>query len=290
MGRTLKVLAPAKVNLYLEVLGKRQDGYHEIETIMQEIELADSLDIEEIGQGIELTCNDPEIPCNEDNLVWKAARLLQEELGIRRGISIHLDKKTPVGAGLGGGSSDAASVLKGLNTLWNLGLGVDKLAEMGAKIGSDVPFFLYGGTALCKGRGEKVRPLNVKKVFHYTLLYPGVKISTRSVYENLKIDLTKDRKGVSLLLNVLGTEDSKSLGQLLFNRLEAVAFGLYPELQEMKTLLQSYRPCGVLLSGSGSCIYGLFETERTAEEAGRDLKRRGFDKVYVTRSLLEGKT
>ncbi len=292
VNKRLRIQAPAKINLFLEILGKREDGYHEIETVMQEIALADTVEIEEVrhldtSRGIELTCNTPEIPCNEDNLVWKAARLFQEELGINRGIRIHLEKRVPVGAGLGGGSSDAAAVLKGLNTLWRTGIRKERLMEMAARLGSDVPFFILGGTALCRGRGEKVQPLKVRNASHYTLLYPNIKISTATVYQNLKIDLTKERKDVSFFLNALESGDPKSLGQLLFNRLEVVVFGLYPELREIKTLLESYRPCGVLLSGSGSCIYGLFKTGREAEETGRELKRRGFDKVYITQPLVE---
>src|SRR3990167_3583274 len=287
--KKLRLQSPAKINLFLEILGKRADGYYEIETVMQEIDLADTLEIEESGstagdKGIELHCTDTEIPCNEDNLVWKAARLFQEELGISRGLKIRLEKRIPVGAGLGVGSSDAATVLKGLDTLWQTGIGKERLMEMDARLGSDVPFFIQGGTALCSGRGERVGPpLTAGKDLYYTLLYPDIKIPTATIYRNLKIDLTKDRKDVSLLLTVLKSGDPKSLGQLLFNRLEVVAFGLYPKLQEIKTLLESYRPCGVLLSGSGSCIYSLFNTGREAEETRRELKRKGFDKVYVAR-------
>jgi 4-diphosphocytidyl-2-C-methyl-D-erythritol kinase len=288
VGKRLKLQAHAKINLFLEVLGKRPDGYHEIETVMQEIDLCDTLEIEEIDGHIELTCDSPEIPCNESNLVWKAARLFQEELGISRGVRIHLEKRVPVGGGLGGGSSDAAAMLKGLNLLWEAGLGNERLMEMAARLGSDVPFFILGGTALCRGRGEKVHPLTVQKGFYYTLVYPGIHVPTATVYKNLNLGLTKDRKDVSLLVQVLGSGDPRSLGQLLFNRLEAVAFDLYPELLETKACLESYNPCGVLLSGSGSCIYGLFETGREAEETRRKLKRRGFSKVYVIRSALGG--
>ncbi|HHT9119787.1 MAG TPA: 4-(cytidine 5'-diphospho)-2-C-methyl-D-erythritol kinase, partial [Candidatus Hypogeohydataceae bacterium YC41] len=217
------------------------------------------------------------------------AKLFQEELRINRGVRINLKKSIPVGAGLGGGSSDAATVLKGLDTLWRTGIGNERLMEMASRLGSDVPFFILGGTAVCRGRGERVNPLKVSSGYHdyyYTLLYPGIKISTAIVYNNLKIDLTKSCKDVNLLFAALETGNAASLGQLLFNRLEAVAFGLYPELQEIKTLLESYRPCGVLLSGSGSCIYGLYETRREAEETGLELKRKGFDKVYITQPLL----
>lgn len=288
MNKRLKLQAPAKINLFLEILGKRQDGYHEIETVMQEIDLSDTLEIEETNKGIELICSDPEVPCNEENLVWRAVRLFQEASGISKGVRIRLEKRIPMGAGLGGGSSDAAAVLKGLNILWQTAIRKERLMEMAARLGSDIPFFIQGRTALCRGRGERVNPITVRRGFYYTLVYPGISISTATIYRNLKIDLTKGRKDANLFVNALELGDPKCLGQLLFNRLEAVAFGLYPELQDIKILLESYHPCGVLLSGSGSCIYGLFETRREAEETRKKLETEGFNKVYITQPLLEG--
>lgn len=279
--RRLTVFAPAKINLFLEVLGKRPDGYHELETVMQEVDLRDTLEMEEIEGGIELTCTEPSIPKDENNLAWKAASLFQRKTGMGGGVRIHLEKRIPVGAGLGGGSSDAAGVLKGLNTLWERGLDQRELLEMAAQLGSDVPFFIYGGTALCKGRGELVYPLSVKNNFFYVILYPEIIVTTSSVYKALKTGLTKSRKDVNFFLNALSSGDPESVGSLLFNRLEEVALGLYPVLRKIRTLLESYGPCGVLLSGSGSAVYGLCNTKREAEGIKENLERQGMGKVYV---------
>ncbi|MDO8136950.1 MAG: 4-(cytidine 5'-diphospho)-2-C-methyl-D-erythritol kinase [Candidatus Brocadiales bacterium] len=288
--RNLTVFAPAKINLFLEVLGKRPDGYHELETVMQEVDLKDTLEIEEIEEGIELTCTEPSIPKDESNLAWKAARLFQRKIGVEKGVRMHLVKRIPVGAGLGGGSSDAASVLKGLNTLWERGLDQRELLEMATQLGSDVPFFVQGGTALCKGRGDLVYPLRVKNNFVYVILYPEIIVTTSSVYKALKTGLTKSRKDVSFFLDALSSGDPESVGRLLFNRLEEVALGLYPVLRKIRTLLESYGPCGVLLSGSGSAVYGLCNTKREAEGIKENLKRQGMGKVYVVTNSVSFET
>ncbi len=158
----INMKAPAKINLFLEILGKRDDGFHEIETIMQEIDLVDKLQFEEIEEGVRLECSNRNVPVNEDNLVCKAAMLIQNECGIKKGVSISLEKNIPVGAGLGGGSSDAATTLKALNLLWDIGLNDEELMTFAGKLGSDIPFFIKGKTALCCGRGEKITPVESK--------------------------------------------------------------------------------------------------------------------------------
>ena len=195
--------AHAKINLFLEILDKRNDGYHEIETIMQEIDLADNLQFEETQEGVKLECNDKNIPLNQDNLVCKAANLILKECGINKGVLITLEKRIPVGAGLGGGSSDAAATLKALNLLWKVGLNDGELMEFAAKLGSDIPFFIKGKTSLCSGRGEKISPVEVRNKMDYLILFPHVHISTETIYKNLKIDLTKKRKDVSFFLDAL---------------------------------------------------------------------------------------
>ncbi len=281
--KTITLTAPAKINLFLEVLGKRPDGYHELETVMQEIDLADTLRLEvtDRDQDIELTCTEPDIPCDQDNLVWKAARIFQKETGIKSGVRVHLIKRIPVAAGLGGGSSDAATVLKGLNTLCNTDLSETRLMDMAARLGSDVPFFVKGGTALCKGRGEIVTPLEVKHRFSYILLYPNIRVSTAKVYNNLKIDLTREKKDVNFIVKALLSDSADSLNISLFNRLEEVALELYPELRRFKGLLESYLSDGVLLSGSGSAIYGHCENQREANNIKEALGKRGIKKAFV---------
>lgn len=283
--KSLSVPAPAKINLFLEVLGKRPDGYHELETVMQETSLADTVELEESDSGIELTCTEPEIPCDERNLAWKAARVFQEESGIKRGVKLHLLKKIPTAAGLGGGSSDAAAVLKGLNTLWGAGLADEVLMAMASRIGSDVPFFIKGCTALCKGRGEIVQPIETRQRLFYVILYPEIRVATTSIYNSLKIDLTKGLKDANFFVKAFLSGDPDSFGKLLFNRLEGVTLGLYPELRKTKALLESYSPCGVLLSGSGSAIYALCNKRREAERIREELTRQGFKKTYVVTNL-----
>ncbi|MFQ5862175.1 MAG: 4-(cytidine 5'-diphospho)-2-C-methyl-D-erythritol kinase [Candidatus Brocadiales bacterium] len=284
--KTISLTAPAKINLFLEVLGKRPDGYHELETVMQEIDLVDTLTLEEMDRGIELTCTGQDVPCDENNLVWKAVSIFQEETGVKKGVRIHLVKRVPVAAGLGGGSSDAAAVLRGLNILWNMGLSETRLMDMAAQLGSDVPFFIKGGTALCKGRGEIVTPLAVRHRFSYILLYPNIRVSTANVYKNLRIDLTRGKKDVNFTCNALLSDDIGSLNSSLFNRLEEVVFELYPELRKFRDLLESYLSNRVLLSGSGSAIYGHCENQREAEKIEEELGKRGIKKAFVVSNLL----
>lgn len=284
--KTISLHAPAKINLFLEVLGRRPDGYHELETVMQEVNLTDVLTLEETTGGIKLTCTNSDIPSNENNLVWKAACALQKEVGVEKGVRIHLEKRIPVAAGLGGGSSDAAATLKGLNTLWGTGLGEKRLMEIATQIGSDVPFFIRGGTALCTGRGEMVTPLPVRHKFYYIILYPEIMVSTAEIYNNLKIGLTMGKKDASLICKALLSDNSSILDCMLFNRLEEVAFELYPQLKGFKELLEGYISGRVLLSGSGSAIYGRCKRYNEAKDIKEELNRRGIKKAFIVSSIL----
>ena len=176
--------APAKINLYLRVLGKRPDGYHELETVFERVDLADELAFE-ASRELALTCDDPSLPCGEDNLVLRAARLLQQATGCGAGARIHLTKRIPIAAGLGGGSSDAAAAMVGLNQLWNLWLESSHLMELGASLGSDVPFFLAPTAfAVGRGRGEQCEPLPPEPPLVHVLVVPPERLSTREVYKN----------------------------------------------------------------------------------------------------------
>lgn len=253
----IQIAAPAKINLFLEILGKRPDGYHEIETVMQEISLYDYISLEDYDKEVKFTCTNPDLSTGEDNLILKAVRLFQKESGIQRGVRIHLDKKIPVGAGLGGGSSDAVAALIGLNKLWQAGYDKKELVILAEKLGSDTPFFVMGNTALCKGRGEIIIPYPVNVKYHYILVYPRFEVSTATVYKNFKIDLTKNLKDVSVFLQSLMSGNPEDLGAYLHNRLEEIVFKLYPGLEEIKRTLVQFGFCGVLLSGSGSALYGI---------------------------------
>jgi 4-diphosphocytidyl-2-C-methyl-D-erythritol kinase len=282
----ISLKAPAKVNLFLEILGKRDDGYHEIETIMQEIDLADSLQFEETQEGVKLECNDKNIPVNQDNLVCKAANLILEECGIKKGVLINLEKNIPVGAGLGGGSSDAATTLKALNSLWKVGLSNEELMEFAAKLGSDIPFFINGKTSLCRGRGELIAPVEVRSRMDYIILFPRVHISTETIYKNLKIDLTKKRKDVNFFLDALKYSEVASISKLLFNRLEEVIFATYPDLLQVKSDLESFDFCGVSISGSGSAFFGLCNDRHQAEVIKSKVELSGMGNVFVATNVI----
>ena len=282
----ISLKAPAKVNLFLEILGKRDDGFHEIETIMQEIDLADSLQFEETQEGVKLECNDKNIPVNQDNLVCKAANLILKECGIKKGVLINLEKNIPVGAGLGGGSSDAATTLKALNSLWKVGLNNEELMEFAAKLGSDIPFFINGKTALCRGRGELITPVEVRNRMDYIILFPRVHISTETIYKNLKIDLTKKRKDVSFFLDALKYSEAASISKLLFNRLEEIIFATYPDLLQVKSTLESFGFCGLSISGSGSAFFGLCNDRHQAEVIKSKIELSGMGNVFVATNVI----
>ncbi|MCP4253029.1 MAG: 4-(cytidine 5'-diphospho)-2-C-methyl-D-erythritol kinase [Candidatus Scalindua sp.] len=282
----MSLKANAKVNLFLEILGKRDDGYHEIETIMQEIDLADDLQFEEIHEGIKLESNNKNIPTNQDNLVCKAANLILEECGIRKGVLIKLEKNIPVGAGLGGGSSDAAATLKALNSLWKVGLNDEELMEFAAKLGSDIPFFINGKTSLCSGRGEMISPVEVRGRMDYLILFPRIHISTETIYKNLKIDLTRKRKDVSFFLDALKHSEVIGISKLLFNRLEEVIFATYPDLLQVKSSLETFGFCGLSISGSGSAFFGLCNDRHQAEVIKSKVESSGMGNVFVATNVI----
>ena len=282
----ISLKAPAKINLFLEILGKRDDGYHEIETVMQEIDLVDSLQFEEIQKGIRLKCSDKDIPSDENNLVCKAANLILNECGIKKGVLISLEKNIPVGAGLGGGSSDAAATLKALNLLWKIGLNDAELMEFAAKLGSDIPFFIKGKTSLCSGRGEKITPIEVEREMNYLVIYPHINISTTTIYRNLKIDLTKKRKDVSFFLNALKHPKIADISKLLFNRLEEVIFTTYPDLLDVKSVLNHYGFCGLSISGSGSAFFGLCNDRYHAEAIKSKIELSDIGNVYAVTNVI----
>ena len=282
----ISLKAPAKINLFLEILGKRDDGYHEIETVMQEIDLVDNLQFEEIQEGVKLKCNDKNIPSDENNLVCKAANLILNECGIKKGVLISLEKNIPVGAGLGGGSSDAAATLKALNLLWKIGLNDAELMEFAAKLGSDIPFFIKGKTALCSGRGEKITPIEVKSEMNYLVIFPHINISTATIYRNLKIDLTKKIIDVSFFLNALKHPKVAGISKLLFNRLEEVVFTTYPDLLDVKKALDHFDFCGLSVSGSGSAFFGLCRDRQQAKAIKSKIELSSIGNVFAVTNVI----
>ncbi len=268
MSMKLKFRTPAKVNLTLNILRKREDGFHELETILQMVSLYDELELESLPLGIELECDTPGIPTDETNLACKAALLLQETCRVEdRGVRIRLKKNIPFGAGLGGGSGNAAGVLMGLNRLWNLNMSREKLAILATELGSDVPFFVTSPCALGVGRGEQLEVLAPCSKFQVLLVFPGFPIATPWVYQNLKLKLTKRENNISILRKFLSLSDIASLGSQLHNDLEPVVIQRFPEIQIIKDELQARGALGVLLSGSGSTVFGIFNDPEKARVA-----------------------
>jgi 4-diphosphocytidyl-2-C-methyl-D-erythritol kinase len=283
MGDGVEILAPAKLNLFLEVLGKRPDGFHDIESLMVTVDLHDTLTFSDDPSGqITLVCDDPSLPTGPTNLVVKAAERLKEATGSTRGARIDLKKVIPAQAGLAGGSSDAAATLVGLNQLWNLGASGETLDRVAATIGSDVAFFRHGPCAVCRGRGEIVEPWPIFEPLHFVLICPPVGVSTADVYRNL-VPPARPRS-VGEILEALEAGDLGSLGRSLFNRLQPVAESLEPSLGAIRgalTMLAGPSLDGSLMSGSGSAYFGLASDRGAAEDAARRLASLGLGRVRV---------
>ncbi|RIW29871.1 4-(cytidine 5'-diphospho)-2-C-methyl-D-erythritol kinase [Bacillus salacetis] len=279
--RTL-VKAPAKINLTLDVHHKRPDGYHEVEMIMTTIDLADRIELNELKEDtIEILSHNRFVPDDQRNLAYQAAHLLKDRLGIKKGVSISIDKIIPVAAGLAGGSSDAAATLRGLNDLWNLGLSLDELAVLGSEIGSDVSFCVYGGTALAKGRGERIQHIAAPPNCWVILAKPSIGVSTADVYRNLKLDHVRhpDTKG---MLSALENGDYGRMCSSLGNVLESVTLKMHPEVQQIKDQMERFGADAVLMSGSGPTVFGLVQYESRLPRIYNGL--RGFcDQVFAVR-------
>jgi len=275
--------AQAKINLTLDVLYKRPDGYHEVEMVMQTVDLADHLTFKEIEPDeIHLSCTVPYIPLDERNLVYQAARLVKETFGVDKGIHIHIDKRVPVAAGLAGGSSDAAATLRGLNRVWGLGLSLDQLAELGAKIGSDVPFCIYGGTAVARGRGERIELLPRVAPNWVVLVKPPIAVSTAEVYGRLRADEIPAHPDTASMVDALVNNDLKRICETMGNVLEPVTFAMHPEVERLKQQLLKFGALGAMMSGSGPTVFALVESEKKASRIYNAL--RGFSReVYLCR-------
>lgn len=262
--------ARAKINLTLDITGRRSDGYHELETVMQTLALSDFLTFLPAAGEISVTCSHPEVPAGEGNLVWKAAVLIKELAGGNKGAKIELKKNIPVAAGLAGGSADAAAALKGLNRLWNAGLTEGELLALGERLGADVPFCLLGGTALARGKGEVLTPLPSLKGLGVVLVKPPFGVSTAAAYRLYDRLGGGPRPANRQMLAALEKKDLPAVGRLLGNVFEGPVFSLYPELREVKEALLRAGVLGASLSGSGPAVFGLCrDREQAAQVAGR---------------------
>ncbi|HTL89092.1 MAG TPA: 4-(cytidine 5'-diphospho)-2-C-methyl-D-erythritol kinase, partial [Leptolyngbya sp.] len=281
--RSYSLIAPAKINLYLQIVGDRADGFHELVMVLQSIELADLVTVRSRSvDGVRLSCDHPAVPLDQTNLAYRAAELMMHEFpevyATFGGVEIDLQKRIPMGAGLAGGSSNAAAVLVGMDLMWNLGLTQSELQDLGAKLGSDVPFCISGGTAIATGRGEKLAPLtSLDRLFVVLAKYRDLPVSTPWAYQTYRqkfgetypksqpeIEAKKARsRGI---LTAIAHHDFKQIGQHLFNDLERVVLPEFEKVQQLRDRFAQLNSLGTLMSGSGSTVFALVETRSQAEE------------------------
>ena len=283
--REIKLKARAKINLGLDVVRKREDGYHEVRMIMQMINLYDRITLRRSTEpGIRVTTNLPYLPVNEDNLVYRAAKLLMEEFKITEGVEIELQKYIPVAAGMAGGSSDAAAVMVGVNRIFHLGLTKKQLMGRGVKIGADVPFCIMRGTALAEGIGEVLTPLPAMPHCSLVIAKPKIHVSTKFVYGNLKANELKEHPDIDGQVQALREGRLEQLVAKMGNVLETVTVPAYPVIDEIKKTMLKNDAMGAMMSGSGPTVFGIFEREERAQEVCRLLKKEGAAKqVYLVR-------
>lgn len=280
----ISLKALAKINLGLDVVRRRDDGYHEVRMIMQTINLFDRLEIKKIKESaIKIHTNLFFLPVNENNLVYKAAKLLIDEFGIQEGVSVGLTKKIPVAAGMAGGSTDAAAMLFGMNRLFGLGLSKKQLMERGVKIGADVPYCIMRGTALAEGIGDKLSPLPAMVKCPVLIAKPQISVSTKFVYQNLKLDDKTVHPDIDRLIEDIRNKDLKAVSDRMGNVLESVTIPNYPVISQIKEQMMDSGAVGSMMSGSGPTVFGLFDDSRTAQLAFGKIKRSGLAKqVYLT--------
>ncbi len=280
----ISVKALAKINLGLDVVRRREDGYHEVCMVMQTIHLYDRLEISKNDSGqITMETNLAFLPTNENNLIYKAAKLLYDEFDIKDGVHVKLQKRIPVAAGMAGGSTDAAAMMYGMNKIFDLGLTREQLMERGVKIGADVPYCIMRGTALAEGIGEKLTALPPMVKCPILIAKPAISVSTKFVYENLKLDDTMVHPDMQKLIEDIKEQDLKKIAADMGNVLETVTIPAYPIIADIKQHMLDHGAVGSMMSGSGPTVFGLFEDEKTAEAAYEAMKKSGLAKqVYLT--------
>lgn len=277
--------AHGKINLALDVLYPRDDGYHEINTIMQQIDLKDTITLRNIeGDRAIIECNSEEIPLDESNLAYKAWEKIVEKTNFLRGIHITIDKNIPVAAGLAGGSTNAAAVLKGLNLLWNLNLSQERLMEIGAEIGADVPFCILGGTAHARGIGEKLKKIRSFSNKLILLANIGKPVSSAYVYNKLDLENRSKRIDVDKIVEYIEEDDVKKVAENMENIMEQVVIKEYPIIAQIKEDMVRYGALGSIMSGSGPTVFGIFDDEEKLLRCKEFLEKK-VEKVLVTKTI-----
>ena len=279
------VEANAKINLTLDILGKRPDGYHEVAMVMQTVGLHDTLTLEKREQGISLNINVPWLKADEKNLAWRAAALVQEEFGLTGGVHIELTKRIPVAAGLAGGSADAAAVLKGMSELYGLNLSDNKLCELGAKLGSDIPFCLLGGTMLATGRGEVLKRLPDMPETWVVLVKPRISVSTAWAYQNYDEQGAERHPDNEAIQKEIARGNRKGVAKLLCNVLESVTINKYDVIERYKQMMLAKGAMASMMSGSGPTVFALAKNREQAEEIAGFMRQEKNADVFVTRTF-----
>lgn len=276
--------AYGKINLALDVLYKRDDGYHEIDTVMQQIELKDTLILKDRDSGISIESNEKSIPLDERNLAYKAWKKMVERVKVNRGVDITIIKRIPVAAGLAGGSTDAAAVIKGLNMLWDLNLSQEELMKIGKEIGADVPFCIFGGTAQAKGIGERLKRIKSFSNKLILLVNIGVEVPTEYVYKSLNLNNKNLVVDIKKLIGYIDRDDLKKVAENMGNKLESVVIKEYPIIEIIKEEMVKLGALGALMSGSGPTVFGIFDDENKLYSCKERMERK-YKKVIVTKTI-----
>ncbi|WP_099191695.1 4-(cytidine 5'-diphospho)-2-C-methyl-D-erythritol kinase [Tepidibacter mesophilus] len=285
--KSLNLKCRAKINLSIDVLGKREDDYHLVEMIMQTIDLYDNVNIEEIDRGIYIDCDNEYVPTDSSNIAYKAADLIKKEFNIDKGVKIVINKNIPVAAGLAGGSTNAAAVLVGLNKLWDLKLTQNQLMEIGLRLGADVPFCILGGTAIAKGIGEKLTRIKGLRNVKILICKPDILVSTKWVYQNLDMNNVSRRPNTDNIVNTLEENDVQALADSMVNVLESVTENKYIEIKEIKRTMIKYKALESMMSGSGPTVFGIFDNLDYAQNAKEELQK-VYKQTYLVNAYKGG--
>jgi len=280
--------AYAKINLGLDVIDRLPNGYHEVKMVMQTVGIYDVLTLEKIPEGIIVTTDNGELPTDENNLIYKSAKLMKEKYSIQEGVRIHLEKNIPIAAGMAGGSTDAAATFIGMNELFDIGATEEELRELGVKVGADVPYCIMGGTALAEGIGEVLSPLPAPKDCFLLIAKPDINVSTKYVYEHLDAEGVEIHPDIDGMIEALEQGSLEGIVKRLGNVLENVTVKKYPVIQEIKENMLENGALGSLMSGSGPTVFGMFDKKETAEKAMEALKAKGLAKQLFVTGFAKG--
>lgn len=285
MNNTVEMVANAKVNLSLDVVRRREDNYHDLEMIMQEIDLADKIFIKEIDvDEIRVLCNRDDIPTDETNIVYKISYTIKNRFNIDKGLEIKIDKNIPIAAGLGGGSADAAATIKGINKLWNLNMSEQDMIDISKPLGADIPFCIIGGTAVARGIGDKLTKISGLKETMILLVNPEIGVSTKFVYQSLNLDVIEKRPDTGKLVDAIQANDLNYIANNMVNVLETVTIKEYPLIDKIKEEMIQYGAIGSLMSGSGSTVFGIFDDESAIDNAEKEFRKQ-YNLVIRTKTV-----